>query len=685
MLRKFFIILFFFTYHFSVGQNIQWATKLIEYSSQLSPYEYAASQVLDKPDVLPDAGDNPNAWLPNNPDETESIKVGFDYPMKIQQIAIAESYNPSAVFQVFTYDEEGNEYLINTFAPAPIDLKGRLLNIYFDETAYQVHAVKVVLNGWAVPGYNGIDAIGISDSKVPIEVEVEVANNINADVITEKLNENVNSSYQEMRPLISPDGKTLYFSRKNHPDNIGGENDNEDIWYSELDENSGDWKEAENIGRPLNNEGPNFISSITPDGQSMVVLLGNEYRSGENMKPGVSITTKTSEGWGEPETINITNPYIESKDGNYFLANNRRVIIMAIERFDTQGGKDLYVSFRQENGKWTEPLNLGNDINTAHDEASPFLAADDETLYFSSKGFSGFGASDIYISRRLDATWQNWTTPENLGSDINSAQDDIFFNIPPSGSYAYFTKGVGENDADIHRIELPIFYQPAPVVAVKGKIYNAETNEPIEARIRYELMPEETEIGLTVSDNQTGSYQIVLPSGASYRYHVEAEGYQQKSETVNVREQADYNEIEMNVFLQPKAEEVVATREEVEPKPTPEAAAPQLLETKIYFDFNADDVKTEYQEDLAEIASYIKQNKKVILEIKGYADNIGSKAYNLRLSERRANAVYQKLVDMGVNYRKLIVVAYGEAEGGDENADDETRRQNRRVEFELAE
>ncbi|MGK7395155.1 MAG: OmpA family protein [Candidatus Cyclobacteriaceae bacterium M3_2C_046] len=682
-------LFFLLVSHFGYSQNIQWATKVLEYSSQLSPYEYSATQVLKKPDVLPNPGDNPNAWLPNKPDDTEFIKVGFDYPMQIQQIAIAESYNPSAVYQVYVYDRSGNEFLINTFTPRPIELKGRMLNIYIDETDYEVHAVKVVLNGQAVPGYSGIDAIGVSDSKIPIEVELEIATNVKTGLKTERLGENINSSYQEMRPLIAPDGKTLYFSRSFSPDNMGGEDDPEDIWFSELDEGSGDWQQAQNIGAPLNNAGPNYISSITPDGKSMVVLLGNEYTNGDKMKPGVSVSTKTSEGWSEPEELDIINSYIENKDGNYFLANNRKTLIMAIERYDTHGGKDLYVSFRQDNGKWTEPMNLGNDINTAHDDLSPFLAADDETLYFSSKGFSGFGGSDIYISRRLDATWQNWTTPENLGSDINSNADDVFFNIPPSGTYAYFTKGMSETDADIHRIELPIFYQPAPVVAVSGSIYNSESNEPIEAQISYELLPEETEIGLTLSDGQTGNYQILLPSGASYRYQVYAMGFKPKTETISLREQEDYNEIEKNIFLEP-SDEVITAADDNEDVSGPtsttlEAAAakPAALQNAVYFNFNADDIQNEYTDELQQIAQYMKQNPEEILEIQGHTDRVGDHSYNMRLSQRRANSVYNYLVQQGIAKDRMIVVSYGEVRPKMEGEGEQARSENRRVEFEL--
>lgn len=689
MNKKIFLMIFLLAFSkLSIGQEIQWASELLEYSSQLSPYEYSATQVLNKPNVLPEAGDNPNAWLPDRPDNVAFVKVGFASPIKVQQIAIAESYNPSAVYQVFAYDSAGKEYLVNTFQPRPLEIAGRLLNVYIDETPYLVHAVKVVINGDAVPGYNGIDAIGISSSKIPMDIEVNIKEDIKLGVRTEKLNDNVNSTYKELRPLISPDGRTLYFSRKNHPENIGGEDDEEDIWFSDKGAD-GDWLKAENVGRPLNNEGPNFISSITADGQTMVVILGNEYRGTDNMKPGVSISRKTSDGWSEPEALEITNAYIENKDANYFLSNNRQALIMSIERFDTHGGRDLYVSFKQENGKWTEPLNLGNDINTAHNEVSPFLAADDETLYFSSAGYSGFGESDIYISRRLDATWTNWTTPENLGSDINSEEDDIFFTIPPSGSHAYFSKGAGETDADIYQIDLPIFYQPSPVVTVSGKIVNADTQEPVEATIEYNLLPENTDVGTTVSDPQSGEYQIILPSGASYQYQVSAEGY--KLEESNIELSPENNEIEENISLQPEEAVVaIAEKEEEEEKieekpeiPT-ETMTPEVLDTKIYFSFNADDVRERYSDELKQIAAYMQQNPDAVLEVKGYTDNVGSKDFNLRLSERRANAVYDYLKELGVNFRKMVVVAYGEAGAVASNETEDGRLKNRRVTFTLS-
>ncbi|NJM94539.1 MAG: hypothetical protein HC842_07645 [Cytophagales bacterium] len=306
------------------AQDVQWASRVIEFSSELTSFEYSASQVLGKPNVLPRPGDSPNAWLAREPDEIDFVKVGFDQPMKIRQIAIAESYNPSSLYRVYIYDQNDKEELLNTFIPKPIGLKGRMLNIYLSETAYPVAAIKIVLNGKLVPGYSGIDAIGISSSIEPIEAKIAIADNVRDSIPTIELAKTINSTYQESRPLIAPDGKTLFFSRRFHPDNIGGVYDAEDIWYSEYDEATGEWQESKNIGAPLNNANSNFISSITPDGNSMVVILGNEYRKGDKMKPGISISTKTEEGWTKPENVEIERAFIENLDANYFLSNDRK-------------------------------------------------------------------------------------------------------------------------------------------------------------------------------------------------------------------------------------------------------------------------------------------------------------------------------------------------------------------------
>lgn len=657
------VFLLLFT-HLAMAQDVQWASEVIEFSSELTPVQYSARQALRKPNVLPLGGESPNAWTPSKPGNEEFIKVGFEKPMKIQQIAIAESYNPSAVYQVFTYDKDNKEYLINTFTPKPVGVKARFLNVFFALTDYEVRAIKIVLDGGAIPGYASIDAIGISNSNTPIEASINVAENINEDIFSERLTENVNSSYPELRPLISPDGNTLYFSRKYHPENIGGANDQEDIWYSQRDPATGEWTPAKNMGDVLNNKGPNFISSITPDGNAVLLLLGNEYRNNK-MRAGVSMSSKDGESWTEPQALEIEDGYNLSEHANFFMSNSRKFLLLSVEREDTRGDRDLYVSFSAGENKWSKPLNLGEVINTAQAESSPFLAADEKTLYFSTKGFSGYGGSDIFVTRRLDDTWQNWSEPENLGPSINSPQDDEFFNIPASGENAYYSQGITEDNLDIFQLQLPVFYRPAPVVLIKGKVYNSKTREPIEARILYEKLPEGIEVGEAQSDGETGEYKIILPSGAKYGYLAQADGFLSINANIDLNNLTEYKEIEKDLFLVPI--EVGQT----------------ITMNNINFDFDKAVLKEESFPELNRIVKFLTDSPNISIEVRGHTDSVGPDAYNLNLSERRAQSVYTYFVEKGIDKERLSFRAFGETEPITTNATVEGRRQNRRVEFRI--
>ncbi len=650
------------------AQNVQWASEIIEFSSELSPLQYSANQALSRPNVLPNGGENPNAWTPKNPNRVEFIKVGFDSPMIIQQIAIGESYNPGSVSSVYVYDKAGNETQVYTFNSRPIGEEGRLLNIFINPTSFEVTAVKVELDGRAVPGYNSIDAIGISDSEVPINVEnlIQVAENLGEDLEAQRLSPAVNSDVSEFRPLISPDGKTLFFSRSNHPGNVGGKEDDEDIWYSELDENTGEWQEARNIGPVLNNKGPNYISSITPDGNSILLLLGNEYLPNGKMKAGLSVSRKTESGWSQPEALQVDNLYNYNEKANFYMANNRKTLLMSIEREDSYGDRDLYASFEKPDGGWSEPVNLGSNVNTASEESAPFLAADDETLYFSSDGFAGFGGTDIYVTRRLDDSWKNWSEPENLGPDINSENDDEFFNIPASGEYAYYSRGVGTDNMDIFKLELPVFYKPAPVVLVQGKVFNSKTNEALgDVKILYERLPDGTEIGLATSDPSTGAYKIVLPSGAKYGYLAEAEGYVSVNANIDLNDLEEYKEINQDLFLVPV--ETGAT----------------IVMNNIFFDFDRSALKEDSYPELNRVVEFMTNNEGVEIEIAGHTDSMGPSSYNQRLSERRAKAVFDYLVKNGVGSERVVSRGFGENNPVADNDSDEGRSQNRRVEFKI--
>ena len=519
------------------AQVVQWADKVIDFSTEMTPAQYSAKQILGKPNVMPYGGQNPSAWTPDRKGKKEYIKVGFATPMQIQQVAIAQSANPSALTHVLAYDANGREYLLYKFNPGPIPKLGEMKNIFLAEkTTYKVVAIKLEFDGAAIADYFSVDAIGISDSPYRIVPELNIPKLLAKGILVERLDENVNSEATELNPILSPDGKTLYFSRRNHPENIGGIEDKEDIWYSELGED-GKWQLAKNMGPEFNSAGPNFISGInsaTPDGKSVVMILGNKYEPNGKMLAGVSITDNINGTWTTPKHIIIENDYNYNDKANYFLTNTRKTMLMSIEREDSRGSRDLYVSFMKPDSTWTEPVNLGDDINTASEESAPFLANDNETLYFASNGFSGYGGADIYVSKRLDDTWQNWSEPQNLGPDVNSKLDDLFFNIPVNSDYAYYSRGITPENADIFRVKLPIYRPSNPMITVRGKLIDAKTGLPIAATVYFQSMPDGELIGTTKSDPKTGEYEFQLPAGKLYTIRAESDGHEAQKHTLDL-------------------------------------------------------------------------------------------------------------------------------------------------------
>ncbi len=656
----------------SFGQSVQWATKVLDFSTELTPIQYSAQQALGQPNVLPGGGQNPGAWTPDKPKRTEFIKLGYDQPMQIQQIAIAESYNPGALYKVFVYDEAGTEHLVHTFNPMAIPLQARMRNVIVEKTPYKVNAVKLEFDGSALPDYFSLDAVAISDSSIPIIANIDLPELLSKGLVVEKLDVNVNSDFSEYNPMLSPDGKVLYFSRKNHPENVGGTSDKEDIWYSELGAD-GKWTLAKNMGPQFNNEHPNFVNTVsaTPDGKAVVLLLGNKYLDKGKMVAGVSVSSNLGGTWSEPKPLEIENDYNYNEKANYFLTNTRKALLMSVEREDTHGDRDLYVSFEKEDGKWSEPLNLGKAINTVGEESAPFLASDDKTLYFSSNGFSGYGGSDVYMSKRLDETWTNWSPPENMGPDINTKLDDLFFNIPSTSEYAYYSRGVTAENSDIFRVKMPMFLTPEPIVIVKGKLIDAKTGKPIGAKIIYERLSDGKEVGVTYSNPETGEYEIHLPGGQLYGFRAEAKDHLSESQNLDLRNfTKDGVLADKNITLAPI--EVALVEEQA-----------QITLNNIFFAFDNASLLPESFPELNRIVSLLNERPAMLVEIAGHTDPIGTEQYNLKLSERRAKTVTKYLVEKGIAAERITTSFFGESQLVDTTNTKVGNRKNRRVEFKI--
>lgn len=476
----------------------------------------------------------------------------------------------------------------------------------------------------------------------------------------ENLGPAVNSQYDDILPVISPDGKTLYFCRSHAPENFGG--GRQDIWLSEL-QADGTWGEAVNIGIPLNNRDNNYLCSITPDGNT--ALVGDGYSDGRSKPRSVAMAYRTASGWSTPQPLTIKNFYNNDRYGEFALSNDGKTLVMTVDREDSKGGKDLYVSFVQTDGTWSEPLNMGATLNSTGSEVTPFLASDNTSLYFASDGHGGFGAFDVFVSRRLDSTWTSWSTPENLGPTINTSGWDLYYTIPADGAYAYYVSYTNTYGAgDIFRIKLPEVARPRPVTMVAGRVLNKVTGQPVEATISYELLPKGKEVGTARSTPTTGAYKIALPSGERYGFRASAEGYLSVNENLDLTDVTEFNERRQDLYL----------------VPIEQGAVLQL--NNIFFDLNEFQLRPESYPELDRLAQAMTSAPTMRVEIAGHTDARGNDALNERLSKQRAEAVRAYLVQTRtIAEDRLVAKGYGKNKPIATNETDEGRQLNRRVEF----
>ncbi|GIV34513.1 MAG: hypothetical protein KatS3mg031_2048 [Chitinophagales bacterium] len=647
------------------AQDIQYATRVIAFSSQAGEKNNAAIQIMGKPEVMPQCGDCFCAWMPADTEsKSEFIEVGFARPMQAAQVAVFENLNPGTITKIYLLAEDGSRHEVFSGPSPAVQETCRTFRITFPLTAYKVTGVRVELNPSLVAGKNQIDAIALSDSETPIEAIIHTVPDLVFDSEAENLGSAINSIYAEAQPVISPDGKSLFFVRKNHPENYGMDlGDNDDIWFTEQDA-SGNWKPAVNVGYPLNNEHHNFVCSVTPDGNTL--LLGNQYFKDGSTAGGVSISVRGKKGWEFPRNLKIDNFYNRAPYMEISLTSDGKSLLMTVERDDARGARDIYVSHRIDEIRWSEPVNLGS-VNSAGDEASPFLASDGKTLYFSTNGRSGFGSYDVFMAKRQDSTWTNWSEPVNLGSGINTPGMDAYYRIPAAGDYAYFVSSKNAIGAtDIFRIRLPKEVRPEPVVLVYGNVYNKKNNKPIgNASIVYEVLPGGEEAGIARSEPETGAYKITLPYGRFFGIRAAAEGYISISDNLDLTQIEEYKEVRKDLYLAPiEVGEIVRLN-------------------NIFFDYDKATLRPESYPELNRVVEFLKSSPRVVIELSGHTDDRGSDSYNLALSQNRAKAVVDYLIKQGISPSRLVAKGYGETRPVATNDTEEGRQLNRRVEFEI--
>ncbi len=482
----------------------------------------------------------------------------------------------------------------------------------------------------------------------------------------QNLGKQVNSASTDAEPKISPDGKTLYFCRRQDSANVGGYLAAADIWYTELLP-SGKWTKAKNPRKPLNDTSFNQVIGIRSDGHAMLINGGYQ----PNVDTRVYIAYKNDQGeWSKPEPLFFEGfSAKQAGDQNFAVSADFQTLIISMAwKNETEGEFDLFVSFWDNTQKkWSKPRTLGKTLNTHLSEVFPVLANDNRTLYFSSKGHGGYGSYDIFMSKRLDESWEMWSQPKNLGANINSAGYDADFTVDAKAEYAYISRDANTfGSFDIFQIKLPEDIKPEPVILLTGKVLDQKNGKQIAEKITY-FDDKGKKLG-QMSSTASENYHITLACGQKYRVVAGGTNYFEAEKWIDLTQKKAYEEIiqdfrlKMNKNLAPTA----GTSETIE---------------KINFSFAKFDFSSKYYTYLNEIITKMTQNDTLNLEIQGHTDNIGTDENNQILSEKRAKIIADYLIKKGIPENRIQVKGMGESSPIESNDSANGRAKNRRVEL----
>lgn len=554
-------------------------------------------------------------------------------------------------------------------------------------------------------------------------------------VKVENIGLTINTSATEFLPRILQDGKTLYFISGDRPGGKGGE----EIWYSTLNE-KGEWGAPQPL-TVLNTPSNEGLLAISPD-EKVAIVFGNyngSFGSGD-----LFYSVKTENGWTPPCNLGGT---INTKrwESLACIGSDGKTLIYTTDMGDGNGA-DLYVTFLSETG-WSKPISLGKTVNTSGAEKFPFIAADNKTLYFSSDGHFGFGGNDIFVSRRLDDSWTNWSEPINMGKYINTLDNDQDLSIPASGKMAYVVRDgspEGYGKSDIYKFLMPYSMRPEQLFKLYGFVTN-EKDSAAEVNIRFVDMETNKEVTKSTSNPENGYYSASLPLNKKYLAIIDMKGFLYYSEIIDLTDPDKYRKrytFQQKITLQrtrldqlklnldacnikiqdlnnSNSENLRETFENYERVLKEYRSAIAEMDKLIYQakyswmtegeedlsmqrDFHVKRAKIgatfELKNIFFELGSAIlkedskkeldklveiMKNSEIVIELGGHTDSIGSDEANQNLSQQRVESVKNYLVEKGISTNRLVAVGYGEKVPVAPNATAEGRQLNRRVEVKI--
>ncbi|GAA4302549.1 OmpA family protein [Compostibacter hankyongensis] len=465
------------------------------------------------------------------------------------------------------------------------------------------------------------------------------------------LGDSINTGDAEYFPTLTIDQRTLVFTR-----NLQGHN--EDFFFSHLRPDSS-WSKALSIGTPVNTTFNEGAQTISQDGRLLLYTLCNT--PGGYGSCDIFYTVRTATGWTTPRNIGAP-VNTEYWDTQPCLSPDNRDLYFVSNRPGGYGGSDIYVSHLRPGGTWSKPENLGPGINTSGNESSPFIHADNQTLFFASGELPGMGDMDLFFARKNPDG--SWGKPENLGYPINTIDHEGSLFVAADGKTAYLASDRADSrgQLDIYRFELYPEARPVKTLFVKGFVYDKQTRERLPSVVDLVDLDSGKTISRVPTDRQ-GNYLMTLPVGKNYGFNVGRPGYLFYSDNFPLKNQVPDTSYQINIGLD-----------------TIRVNAGMILKN-IFFDTNKYDLKPESRTELDRLVQLLQQNPSLRIQISGHTDNIGNDEDNLLLSQHRAQSVVDYLTGHGIAAGRLEAKGFGETKPIAGNDTEAGRARNRRTEF----
>ncbi len=481
------------------------------------------------------------------------------------------------------------------------------------------------------------------------------------------LGDSINSIYSDYLPSITADEQTLVITRRLPKDEntIDQNNTEEEDFYVSHKLNDSTWSKAIDIGPPINTSGNEGAQCLSPDGKDLYFTACN--RSDGIGSCDIYYSKRIGDTWSIPLNMG---PVVNSSkwDSQPSVSSDGKTLYFASNRSGSKGGMDIWKSSKNEKGEWTTPVNMGDSINTNNGEMSPFIHPDDQTLYFASTGHMGLGGFDIFYSRK-DSNGV-WGKPVNIGYPINTFADESYLIVNSFGNIAYFSsdRPGGKGGMDIYSFPLYEKARPKRVTYFKGTVYDKLTKEKLAAKIELIDLKTGTTFIESASDPLNGEFLVCLPTEKDYALNVSKDGYLFYSENFTLTgTHSNSDPFLKNIPLLPiKVGESVVLK-------------------NIFFDTDKFELKPESTTELEKLTDLLNKNPKMEIEISGHTDNVGEDKYNQILSENRAKAVYDYLINHGIAKERLSYKGYGVSKPIDTNQTEQGRANNRRTEFKVIE